>query len=103
MDGDGETLFRHACKLGLEGIVSKRKESTYRSGQRRRMTALDPIPVIEGRRIPQCSGLLYSPPAISKAWLRSCFGQPCFAQAFEKPLAIPRSRERANEAHIARA
>jgi hypothetical protein len=25
MQGDGETVFRHACKLGLEGIVSKRK------------------------------------------------------------------------------
>ena len=22
MEGDGETVFRHACKLGLEGIVS---------------------------------------------------------------------------------
>src|SRR5438874_5706721 len=31
MDGDGETVFRHACKLGLEGIVSKRKDSPYRS------------------------------------------------------------------------
>jgi bifunctional non-homologous end joining protein LigD len=30
---DGETVFRHACKLGLEGIVSKRKDSTYRSGR----------------------------------------------------------------------
>jgi hypothetical protein len=29
---DGETVFRHACKLGLEGIVSKRKDSPYRSG-----------------------------------------------------------------------
>jgi bifunctional non-homologous end joining protein LigD len=28
---DGETIFRHACKLGLEGIVSKRKDSPYRS------------------------------------------------------------------------
>jgi bifunctional non-homologous end joining protein LigD len=27
MEGDGETVFRHACKLGLEGIVSKRKDS----------------------------------------------------------------------------
>jgi len=27
---DGETVFRHACKLGLEGIVSKRKQSPYR-------------------------------------------------------------------------
>ena len=28
-----ETIFRHACKLGLEGIVSKRKDSPYRSGR----------------------------------------------------------------------
>ena len=27
----GETVFHHACKLGLEGIVSKRKDSPYRS------------------------------------------------------------------------
>ena len=33
MEGDGETVFRHACKLGLEGIVSKRRDSTYRSGR----------------------------------------------------------------------
>ena len=33
MEGDGETVFRHACKLGLEGIVSKRKHSPYRSGR----------------------------------------------------------------------
>jgi hypothetical protein len=33
MEGNGETVFRHACKLGLEGIVSKRKESAYRSGR----------------------------------------------------------------------
>jgi bifunctional non-homologous end joining protein LigD len=33
MEGDGETVFRHACKLGLEGIVSKRKDSLYRSGR----------------------------------------------------------------------
>ena len=30
IEGDGPTVFRHACKLGLEGIVSKRKDSTYR-------------------------------------------------------------------------
>jgi ATP-dependent DNA ligase len=33
MEGDGGTVFRHACKLGLEGIVSKRKNSAYRSGR----------------------------------------------------------------------
>jgi bifunctional non-homologous end joining protein LigD len=30
---DGKVVFRHACKLGLEGIVSKRKGSPYRSGR----------------------------------------------------------------------
>ena len=29
---DGPTVFAHACKMGLEGIVSKRKDSRYRSG-----------------------------------------------------------------------
>jgi hypothetical protein len=28
-----ETVFRHACKLGLEGLVSKRKDSADRSGR----------------------------------------------------------------------
>ncbi|TMJ81865.1 MAG: hypothetical protein E6G76_24585 [Alphaproteobacteria bacterium] len=30
MEGDGETVFRHACKLGLEG---KRKDPPYQSGR----------------------------------------------------------------------
>ena len=29
----GELVFRHACKMGLEGIVSKRLGSQYRSGR----------------------------------------------------------------------
>jgi bifunctional non-homologous end joining protein LigD len=33
MKGDGQTVFRHACKLGLEVIVSNRKDSKYRSGR----------------------------------------------------------------------
>jgi bifunctional non-homologous end joining protein LigD len=33
MEGDGLTIFNHACKMGLEGIVSKRKDSPYRSGR----------------------------------------------------------------------
>ncbi|WP_406854661.1 hypothetical protein [Alsobacter sp. KACC 23698] len=33
MDDDGEALFRHACKLGFEGIISKRRDSPYRSGR----------------------------------------------------------------------
>jgi bifunctional non-homologous end joining protein LigD len=30
---DGLTVFQHACKMGLEGIVSKRLGSRYRSGR----------------------------------------------------------------------
>ena len=32
-EGDGDILFAHACKLGCEGIVSKRLGSLYRSGR----------------------------------------------------------------------
>src|SRR5262245_49400004 len=32
---DGDVVFRHACKMGLEGIVSKRLGSVYRSGRSR--------------------------------------------------------------------
>jgi ATP-dependent DNA ligase len=31
-DEDGALVFLHACKLGLEGIVSKRLSAPYRSG-----------------------------------------------------------------------
>ena len=30
---DGATVFKHACALGCEGIVSKRRGSPYRSGR----------------------------------------------------------------------
>jgi bifunctional non-homologous end joining protein LigD len=30
---DGPLVFTHACRLGLEGIVSKRKDSPYSSGR----------------------------------------------------------------------
>jgi bifunctional non-homologous end joining protein LigD len=32
IEGDGPTVFAHAW-MGLEGIVSKRKDSAYRSGR----------------------------------------------------------------------
>jgi ATP-dependent DNA ligase len=31
-EGDGGAIFKHACKLGLEGIVSKRRDLPYRPG-----------------------------------------------------------------------
>jgi bifunctional non-homologous end joining protein LigD len=35
VDEPGDVVFRHACKMGLEGIVSKRLGSAYRSGRSR--------------------------------------------------------------------
>jgi bifunctional non-homologous end joining protein LigD len=35
MEEDGPLVFHHACKLGLEGIVSKHKGSRYHSGRSR--------------------------------------------------------------------
>ena len=32
-DGDGAILYKHACALGCEGIVSKRLGSPYKSGR----------------------------------------------------------------------
>ena len=33
IEGDGAVVFDHACKLGLEGIVSKRLGGAYASGR----------------------------------------------------------------------
>jgi hypothetical protein len=32
LEGDGAAIFAHACRLGAEGIVSKHREHSYRSG-----------------------------------------------------------------------
>ncbi len=32
---DGRTVFEHACKLGLDGITSKRRDAPYRHGRSR--------------------------------------------------------------------
>ena len=35
LEGDGALILKHACALGLEGIVSKRRDAPYRSGRSR--------------------------------------------------------------------
>jgi hypothetical protein len=35
LEGDGAVMFEHVCKLGLEGIVSKRRDRPYVSGRSR--------------------------------------------------------------------
>ena len=36
IEGDGIVVYEHACKLGCEGIVAKRKDLPYESGRSRR-------------------------------------------------------------------
>jgi bifunctional non-homologous end joining protein LigD len=48
---DGEAVYRHACKLKLEGIVSKRRDSRYRSGRQEtwlklKCTKSDTFPIV---------------------------------------------------------
>jgi bifunctional non-homologous end joining protein LigD len=33
LDADGQLAFQHACRMGLEGIVAKRRDRPYRSGR----------------------------------------------------------------------
>jgi bifunctional non-homologous end joining protein LigD len=35
LETEGATVFRHACRMGLEGIISKKANAPYRSGERR--------------------------------------------------------------------
>src|SRR3954469_6062585 len=35
LESDGALILKHACALGLEGIVSKRRDAPYRSGRSR--------------------------------------------------------------------
>jgi hypothetical protein len=36
IEGEGPVVFEHACKLGCEGIVAKRKDLPYESGRSKR-------------------------------------------------------------------
>jgi bifunctional non-homologous end joining protein LigD len=47
---DGPVVFEHACRMGLEGIVSKRKVSWYRSGRSRHWVKAKNPSLKEGRR-----------------------------------------------------
>ena len=50
IEGDGPTVFAHACKMGLEGIVSKRKDSMYRSGRSPDWLKMEASKIVRGAR-----------------------------------------------------
>ena len=51
LEGDGPQIYRHACRMGLEGIVSKRRSSAYASGRTEswlkiKCTTTDNFPIV---------------------------------------------------------
>ena len=42
LEAEGPLVFDHACRMGLEGIVSKRKGSLYRSGRSQHWVKAEP-------------------------------------------------------------
>jgi bifunctional non-homologous end joining protein LigD len=58
-DDDGALVFAQACRMGLEGIVSKRLASPYRSGPSRdwlKVKNPDSPAMIRARNVKWCSG-----------------------------------------------
>jgi bifunctional non-homologous end joining protein LigD len=68
----GDMVFHHACRMGLEGIVSKRKDSLYRSGR---------SPDWLKMKNPDCAFRFVDARLIP---------QPGFPQSFKKALTISR-------------
>ncbi|MFL4983676.1 MAG: DNA ligase D [Xanthobacteraceae bacterium] len=51
LEGDGEQIFRHACKMGLEGVLAKRRDAPYRSARQEswiklKCTKSDTFPIV---------------------------------------------------------
>jgi hypothetical protein len=51
VEGDGVVVFERACKLGLEGIVSKHRERPHRSGRDGPLTGKAPCARPSSRRV----------------------------------------------------
>jgi bifunctional non-homologous end joining protein LigD len=57
LKGDGQQIFEHVCKLGLEGIVSKRIDFPYLSGRSKSWLKT---------RVPSKSGICFAPRGLRK-------------------------------------
>ena len=51
LEGDGDVIFRHACDLGCEGIISKRADSPYRTGRTRDWLKIKAPAAIEEQKV----------------------------------------------------
>src|SRR5262249_40233159 len=104
IEGDGPTVFAHACKLGLEGIVSKRKDSTYRSG-RSGKTPLSGSRQTETARLPPDKGARFqASPAADRPGGRGAPGRapPARERGGRHDLYPPRARARRTQVAFGR-
>jgi bifunctional non-homologous end joining protein LigD len=74
VEGDGHVVFEHACKLGLEGIVSKHREHPYRSGRSKTWLKI---------KNPAASGML----RFERGWLNK--GRGVLAALLAKGARVP--------------
>jgi hypothetical protein len=72
---DGETVLRHACALGMEGNLSKRRDAPYRSGRQETWIKL--------KSTPSRSSLL------SKSWAHAPIQRAGAAASFKAIVAVP--------------
>jgi bifunctional non-homologous end joining protein LigD len=56
MDGElGAVMFKHACRMGLEGIVSKRRDKPYQPGRSKTWLKIKNPASAAARRIKECT------------------------------------------------
>jgi hypothetical protein len=68
LEGEGEKIFAYACRVGLEGIVSKRRDAPYRSGHSKNWVTIknpkaqryDESPTTHGKKPTIASAKAYS-------------------------------------------
>jgi bifunctional non-homologous end joining protein LigD len=87
---DGESVFRHACELGVEGIVSKRRDAPYRSGRQETWIKLkciksDTFPVVAF-----VEKLGARPRKIASLYVGRRDGEPCSTPARPAPVTPKR-------------
>jgi bifunctional non-homologous end joining protein LigD len=89
IEGDGPTVFAHACKMGLEGIVSKRKDSTYRSGHSLDWVKMKNSSAYSAQcRQERLRSPSSSPSATVRRWRAACLASSSGGTVpFEQPLA----------------
>ena len=77
LEGEGDAIFEQGCRMGLEGIVAKKKDASYRSGRQEswvkiKCTKSDTFPIVAFVE-KLASGLAGLPRSTSgSGWIAGC-------------------------------